>query len=117
MHSLGTLSCPFPRKHIGDNHKVLPPILSFEVKVIDLDIFNELKCRICADESRMVERIDFANLYAPIANKDSLRLVIALAAQDCLDLIFFDVSNTFQNNVISDPTKRHYLSIPPLYQK
>ena len=91
--------------------------MSFEIKVIDVDNFNELKYRLCADGSRMVERIDFANIYDPTTDTDSLRLVIALAAQDYLDLIFFDVSNTFQTNVISDPAKRHYLSIPPLYQK
>ena len=65
----------------------------------------------------MVEGIDFENSYAPTVDADSLRLDISLAAQYCLDLTFFDVSNAFQTNVISDPAIRHFLSMSPLYQK
>ena len=65
----------------------------------------------------MAEGIDFENFHAPTTDSDSLRLDIALAEKYCLDLTFFDVSNSFQTNVISDPAIRHYLSMPPLYQK
>ena len=107
----------FPRKHIEGSQKFLPPRLYFEVKITDLDYFHELKCRLCADGSRMAEGIDLVNSYTPTADADSLRLVIALVVTYCLDLTLYDVSNDFQTNIISDPAKRHYLSIPPLYQK
>ena len=64
--------------------------------------------------SRIVDGIDFSNSYAPTIDVDSLRLVIVLATQYGLTLALVDVSNAFQTN---DPTKRHYLGIPPLCQK
>ena len=32
-------------------------------------------------------------------------------------MTLYDVSNTFQTNVIDDPSKRHFLRLPPLYQQ
>ena len=118
MHDTGTLSCPFPISSIlKHNPTILPSRLSFEVKLTDVDTFYELKCRLCADGSRMTEGIDFSESYAPTSDADSFRLIIALASSKGYWLIFYDVSNAFQTNVIDDPSKRHYLRLPPLYQQ
>ena len=114
----GTLSCPFPMSFILKNDlTILPYRLSFEVKLTDVDKFYELKCRICTDGSIMTEGIDFSESFAPTSDADSFRLIIALASSKVYLLIFYDVSNAFQTNVIDDPSKRHYLRLPPLYQQ
>ena len=41
--------------------------------------------------------------------------MIAIAASDNLTLVLFDVSNSFQTNVVSDPKRRVYVSIPTSY--
>ena len=71
MHNTSTLSCPILRSTIPCDSKVLPPRLSFDVKITDIDHFYELKCRLCADGSRMTEGIVFENSYAPNADADA----------------------------------------------
>ena len=64
----------------------------------------------------MTEGIDIDNSYTPTANADALRIVISWADPHILWIYFYDVSNAFQTNVIEDPSKRHYLSLPPLFK-
>ena len=65
----------------------------------------------------MTEGIDFENSYTSTTDADALRIIISRAAQHNLWLYFYDVSNAFQTNVIEDPSKRHHLSLPPLYKQ
>ena len=78
-HNTSTLYCPILRSSIPNERKVLPPRLSFEIKITDIDHFYELKYRLCADCSRMTEGIDFENPYAPTADADALRIIISRA--------------------------------------
>ena len=50
------------------------------------------------------------------ADAGALRIIISCATHHNLWLYFYDVSNTFQTNGIEDPSKRHYLSLPPLFK-
>ena len=71
MHTTCTLSCLFPTSYISkENLTILPSRLSFEVKITDVNNFYELKCRLCADGSRMTEGIDFSDSYTPTSNAD-----------------------------------------------
>ena len=65
----------------------------------------------------MIECIDFTDYYAPTSNADYFLIIIALTSSKGYLLIFYDVSNAFQTNVIEDPSKSHYLRLPPLYQQ
>ena len=65
----------------------------------------------------MTKGIDFSESYAPTSDADPFRLIIALASFKGYWLIFYDVSNAFQTNVIDDPSKRNFLRLPPLYQQ
>ena len=113
MHTTCTLSCLFPTSYISkENLTILPSRLSFEVKITDVNNFYELKCRLCADESRMTKCIDFFKSYAPMSDADSFRTIIALAATKKYWLTFYDVSNAFQTNVIKEQSKRQYLRLP-----
>ena len=84
---------------------------------MDVDHFYKLKCRLCADGSRMTKDIDFENSYTPTSDTYILRIIVSRADVHNLWLYFYDVSNAFQTNVIEYPGKCHYLSLPPLYKK
>ena len=66
------------------------------------------------DGSRMAQWVDFSISYAPMVASDLLRLIITIASSEGMSIIFIDASNTFQKNVISDPKKRVYISLPTL---
>ena len=55
MHNSGTLSCPFLRIKIPEGKKVLPTRLSFEAKLTDVLDFYEIKVRMCANGSKMIQ--------------------------------------------------------------
>ena len=55
IHNSGTLSSQFPRINIPKGKKVLPTRQSFEVKLIDVLDFYEIKVRMCANGSTMIQ--------------------------------------------------------------
>lgn len=75
----------------------------------------ELRCKLCVNGSKITEYIDLFDSYAPTSDVDSFRIIIALAASKKHWLIFYDIVNLFQTNIIEDPTKRYYFRLPPLY--
>ena len=46
---------------------------------------------------------------------DSFRLSVNIAVSEKMIIVFIDASNAFQTNVISDPKKRIYLTLPTMY--
>ena len=82
MFNSGTLSCPFLRIKIPDGKKVITTRLSFEVKLTDVLDLYEIKVRMCANGSKMIQRQDFTVSYAPTVDADSFRLSIAIAVSD-----------------------------------
>lgn len=51
-------------------------------------------------------------MFAPVADADSLPFMITIATSEGMIFIFIDASNVFQTNIISDPKKRHCISLP-----
>ena len=115
MHNTATLSCPFLRSSLQTTVKILNTRLSIEVKITDIDDFYEIKVRMCANGSKMIKGIDFLESYAPTADCASFIAIIIIAASEGMTIVFIDASNAFQTNVISDPRKRVYVSLPSLY--
>ena len=65
MHNIACLSRPFLRTLLPKGVMILAPRLSYEVKNTDLDIFYELKIRMCGNGSKMIEGIHFDDSYSP----------------------------------------------------
>ena len=63
----------------------------------------------------MLEGIDFTVSYAPVANIQSIRVIIAIAAAEGMTIHILDISNAFQSTVIAYPKERHYISLPAQY--
>ena len=88
MHNSGTLSCSFLRIKIPDGKKVLPTKLSFEVKLTDVLDFYEIKVRMYANGSKMMQGQHFTVSYAPTIDADSFRLSIAIAVTDKMIVVY-----------------------------
>ena len=78
IHNSISLSYPLSRKMVPNKKKVLPVRLSFEVKIIDDIDFYELKYRMCANESIIIEEQDYKISYAPTVDGESLRFMITI---------------------------------------
>ena len=63
----------------------------------------------------MIQEQDFTVSYAPTVDEESFRLSIAITASDERIVVFIGASNAFQTNVISDPNKRVYITLPTMY--
>ena len=92
----------------------MPTRLTFEVKLTDVLDFYEIKVRMCANGSKMVQGRDYTTSYAPIVDADSFRLSLNIAASDEMIVVFVDASNTFQTHLILDPKKRLYITLPKM---
>ena len=117
MHKSSSLSLPFETTLLPKDTTILRPRITCEVKITDSADYYEMKCRMCADGSRMIMGLDYDLSYAPVIDGDSLLLMIALATSKSMVFYFLDISNAFQTNVIHDPSKRHYLHLPTLYMQ
>ena len=63
----------------------------------------------------MIQGQDFTVSYTLTVDADSFILSVAIAASDKMLVVFIYASNVFQNNVISDPNKRVYITLPTIY--
>ena len=63
----------------------------------------------------MLEGVDFAVSYAPVAVILSLLIIIAIASVEGLILFLFDISNEFNNTILTNPAERFYLILPYRY--
>ena len=63
----------------------------------------------------MIGGIDYILSYSPTVDADSFRLIVLIAAAEGMITVFIDASNAFQTNVISDPSKRIYVTLPTMY--
>ena len=77
--------------------------------------FYEIKVRRCANVSKMIWGLYVILSYEPTCDADSFRLSLNIVLWDGLIVVCIDASNEFQTNVISDPKKRGYITIPAMY--
>lgn len=62
----------------------------------------------------MMEGIDFRISYAPVSDVMAIRTLLALAASDPYMMVYtLDITNAYQNNIITDLRKRRYIRMPP----
>ena len=80
MNRTGTSILPFLVKKLPTTTIIIQHRLTHEVKIIESEIFYELKCRLFVDGSRMVVGIDYDSSYVPVIEGDGdlLLLVISL---------------------------------------
>lgn len=67
------------------------------------------KARLCAKGFSQKYGIDYQEVYAPVARYDSIRIMLALAAYENLEIAQFDVKTAFLNGCISEEI---YMKIP-----
>ena len=115
MHCTGSLSRPILRNKIPPGTLITNPRVTFEVRITDIPTFFELKCSFCANGSKMVEGLDYDLSFVPVIDRPHLYFMIVIATAEDMIFYFVDTSNTFQTNVVEDPDKRHFISLPPLY--
>ena len=94
---------------------MLPTRLSFRVSLTDVPDYYEMKLRMCANGSKMIQGVDFTVSYVLTVDTDLFRLTVNIAESDQMIIVFIDTSNTFQTNVISDSKKRIYVTLPTMY--
>ena len=63
----------------------------------------------------MLEGVDFTVSYSPVAGISSFRIIVTIAYEEILILFILDISNAFQNIIITNPAERVYLILPYLY--
>lgn len=73
--------------------------------------------RLCANGSTMIEGLDFFISYAPIANIIAIHTIIDIEAMQYKRLYTLDIVNAYQSNYIDNPSNRHYMRLPYLYQQ
>jgi hypothetical protein len=115
MQTTGTFSQPMLRSQVPSGKAILRSRIAFHVKDGDSTNVYDLYARTCADGSSMCEGIDFTSSYSPVGSIDSIRLIVALAASQGLQLFVLDISNAFQNSIIFDPLERVYITLPSFY--
>ena len=64
-------------------------------KVSTIDGQPKFKARLCAKGFMQREGVDYTETFSPVVRYDSLRLLLAIAAQDDLEIATFDVRTAF----------------------
>ncbi|GFS72969.1 copia protein [Trichonephila clavipes] len=72
------------------------------------------KARLVAAGFNQIKNIDYSELYSPVVNIESFRLLIALAAKLKLNVNFFDVKTAY---LYGDLEETVYVLPPPGYEK
>ena len=86
------------------------PITSKPVFRIKLDQHGEVeryKLRIVARGFTQKEGIDYQEVFAPVANLESIRIILALAAKHDLELDQMDVSTAYLNGELEEELYMH----------
>ena len=78
----------------------------FQVKITDLKHFYELKVRLCANNSKIQERLDFKESYSLTTALDLLRLMVSLKIYKSIEFYFTDTEIVFQTNSVSNANDR-----------
>ena len=99
-----TFSAKFLRSSLTPDTKILIPRISFRVKTTDIENQYDLYSRTCADGPSTLEGVDFTVSYTPVAGIHSLCIIIEIDSAEVLILFLLDISNTFQNTILPNPT-------------
>ena len=103
--------------YVEVNVSDLPPntnILSctwvFKVKKNGDGTVERFKARICVRGDQQIYGIDFVEVFSPVANQTTIRLILALAVHYDLELLQFDIKLAFVTSKVDRPV---FMKIPP----
>ena len=112
LDSLMKMGC-----YVEVNVSDLPPntnILSctwvFKVKKNGDGTVERFKARICVRGDQQIYGIDFVEVFSPVANQTTIRLILALAVHYDLELLQFDIKLAFVTSKVDRPV---FMKIPP----
>lgn len=98
LHRFGTLQLtelPLNRKAIGSK-------FVFKVKPNADGSINQFKTRLCGKGYSQRPGFDYNETYSPVAHSESIRLILALAAQGKLHLRQIDIVGAFLNGTLQE---------------
>lgn len=81
----------------------------FKVEPARLGQKKRFKARLCARGFRQLPGIDFRETFAPVVRYDTVRVMMAVAAHEDLEIVQIDVENAFLNGDLEETI---YMRIP-----
>eukprot|EP00957_Ditylum_brightwellii_P180605 13756954-Ditylum_brightwellii.AAC.1 len=115
MDRSGTLSAPILCKNLPLDTKILMTQHAFKVKLQEEQNMDELYVCTADNGSKQVEGIDFDSSYAPTSFFENTRCILAIAADEGMDIYTLYFSNDFQTNIEDKVSDRILITIPPFY--
>ena len=92
---------------VPNGTKIIGHTWVYRIKNNEDGTIARFKARICIDGSKQVLGIDYDKTFAPVAHATTIRLVIALAASQSMNLRQFDVKVAFLASKIDRPVFMH----------
>ena len=111
IHDFVALSKPFLETNLPEGSLILNWCLTFAVKLTSLQDYYKLKFRLCANESSMVEGIDFDLSLCHMTDTYIILLIFNIAAMLGFCLYYYDIFNAF-NLQLKHPRKDTTLTYP-----
>jgi len=99
-----------PQHDVPRGRTVIPSKVVFKVKRNRDNSIERFKCRIVAKGFRQRPGLDFHEVFSPTVSKDTVRLLLAVAARLQWEVDHVDVKNAF---LAADLKEEIYMSPPP----
>ena len=115
MEKSTTLIAPFLSSSLPPETKIIFPWIYFRFKTTDIENKYDLYSRTCANESSMLDGVNYTVSYVPVAGIIYIHIIISIASLYGLVIFVLHISNVFQNRILPNPEERDYLIIPHLY--
>ena len=103
MDKSTTFSVPSLRSLRPQDTKILLLRIYFRVKTTYIENQYELYSITCADGPSMIEGVDFTVSYAPLSGIFFPHIIIIVSYSESLIIFALDISNAFQNTIITNP--------------
>ena len=105
---------PIKCSSLSPDTKILCPMISFIVKTTWSDNQYSLTSRTCTDGSYILEGVEFKVSYAPVSSMKYLQTIISISSTDGMIFLILDISNVFQNNILTNLEGKAYPILPHL---
>lgn len=108
IHEKGVLE---PVSELPAGKRALPMKPVYHIKFDERGDVDKFKTRLVVLGCRQREGVDFDEVFAPTASRDTFRIMLAYAAEHDLELHQFDVATAFLNGDMGD--EEVYVRMPP----